>query len=368
MRRRNAWLWRSCFAGANNCLDFYLTVPHHREQGRNVTAARADADARFRSAVEMVRDENTGAAEKPVQVAHKNFRLLPESESREGLSVLPVARITRTPAGVFDLDNGFVPPLLDLGASNYLTTIARRLVEILAARSTALSGTRRQKGQTLAELSAAEIPNFWLLYNINTWLPVFRHLHEGGNTHPEALFSAMTALTGSLTAFSDQVHPRDLAPYDHEKLGECFSSLDENLRFLLENAAPRNFVSLPLKLVKPSIYAASIDDDRYLRSTRLYLAVRSGANQSGIAEKVPKLVKVGSANHIDHMVRQALPGVGLTNVPIPPGAVPVKLDFEYFSLQQSGPEWDAVVRGRNLAAYMPAEIPNPELELVILLS
>jgi len=47
--------------------------------------------------------------------------------------------------------------------------------------------------------------------------------------------------------------------------------------------------------------------------------------------------------------------------------VPVKSDFEYFSLDQNGLAWESVRRARNLAAYVPSELPNPELELVILL-
>jgi type VI secretion system protein ImpJ len=29
--------------------------------------------------------------------------------------------------------------------------------------------------------------------------------------------------------------------------------------------------------------------------------------------------------------------------------------------------WEAIQRARNLAAYVPGELPNPELELIILL-
>jgi type VI secretion system protein ImpJ len=355
------------FAPDDVRLDFYLAIPHQRDLGMNLATARGDADARFRSAVEMVRDENTGLAEKPVQVARKNFRLVSEHDSREGLSTLRVARVTRSAAGIYDLDAAFVPPLLNIEASDYLTTIARRLVEILTARSTSLAGARRQKNQTLADFTAADIPNFWLLYTINTWLPVFRHIFESRMGHPEALFSAMIAMAGSLTTFSTEVHPRELPAYDHENLGDRFSHVDETLRFLLETAVPRNFVSLPLKLLQPSIYAASIDDDRYLAATRMYLAIRTEIPAAQLIEKGPKLIKICSANHIDHLVRQALPGMPVAHVPIPPGAVPVKLDFEYFSLQQSGPAWESVVRSRNLAAYIPSELPKPELELIILL-
>ena len=98
----------------------------------------------------MVRDENTGLSEKPVQIARKNLRILFEGEVQEGNAVLRMARITRSPAGLFQLDVRHVPPLLDLAASDYLVAIARRLVEILSARSSSLSGGRRQKNQSLA--------------------------------------------------------------------------------------------------------------------------------------------------------------------------------------------------------------------------
>ena len=47
----------------------------------------------------------------------------------------------RTEAGTFQLDPRFVPPLLDFYASDYLVAIARRLVEILTSRSSAIAGT-----------------------------------------------------------------------------------------------------------------------------------------------------------------------------------------------------------------------------------
>ena len=46
--------------------------------------------------------------------------------------------------------------------------------------------------------------------------------------------------------------------------------------------------------------------------------------------------KVGSADVVDTLIRQALPGLELAHVPQPPAAVPVKLDFVYFALKRSG--------------------------------
>jgi type VI secretion system protein ImpJ len=315
----------------------------------------------------MIRDDNTGLSERPVMLARKNFRLLVEGESREGISAMQVANVRKTPAGVFQMDPHFVAPMLDLGASDYLLSIARRLVEILSAKSSTLSGSRRQKNQSLADFTASDIANFWLLYTINTSFPTISHLFETRGGHPEALFSAMLQLAGSLTTFSQKVHPRDLPVYEHENLGGCFTELDEKLRLLLETVVPSNFVSLPLKLVSPNIYATSIDRDEYLRNTRMYLAVSADTGAADLIGRAPNLVKICSGDHIELLVQRALAGVPLIHSVSPPTAIPLKLNYQYFSLSQSGGPWETIVRARNLAAYVPGDFPNPQLELIILL-
>ncbi|MEN6605361.1 MAG: type VI secretion system baseplate subunit TssK, partial [Bryobacteraceae bacterium] len=236
-----------------------------------------------------------------------------------------------------------------------------------SAKSSLLGGLRRQKNLSLADFGATDIANFWLLYTINSHFPEFQHLFETRHGHPERLFKAMLSLAGCLTTFSPKIHPRDLPVYEHDDLSGCFSNLDETVRTLLETVVPSNCVSLPLKLVQPSIYATAVADDKYFAGTRMYLAISAEMNEAEMIAKTPYLVKVCSASHIEHLVRQALPGIALTHIPKPPGSIPVKLNYQYFSLNQSGVVWEAVGRARNLAAYVPAEIPSPQLELIILL-
>jgi type VI secretion system protein ImpJ len=357
----------ACFEDDQTTLDVYMAVPQYRDHGLNVASSARQGGARYRAEVELFRDENTGLSEKPVQVARKNLRFLVEGDSLDGYSSLRVARVRRTPANTFVLEPRFVPPLLDFRSNEYLVSIARRLVEILSSRSSAIASVRRQKNQSLADFTASDIASFWLLYTLNDAFPSFRHLFETRGGHPEALYAAMLSLAGSLTTFSDKVHPRDLPAYDHDDLGACFTELDEKLRFLLDTVVPTNFVSLPLKFVQTSIYATSLDNDKYLTNTKMYLAIMAETGQADIAGKTPQLVKVCSASHLEHLVRHALPGVPLAYVPSPPSVIPVKLNYQYFSLNQSGVAWEAITRARNLAAYVPGEFPNPQLELIILL-
>jgi type VI secretion system protein ImpJ len=353
------------FTRDRDTLMVYLAVPQFHERGLNINSHHGDA--RYRPEAVLFHDENTGLSERPVQVARNNLRLLAGDDSQEGYVTLPAARVRRTETGSLEMDARFVPPLLDLYASDYLVSMVRRLIEILAARSGAIAGRRRQRNQSLADFTSADIASFWLLYSINTALPVIRHLFETRRGHPDKLFTAVVGLAGALTTFSPDIHSRDLPVYNHDNLGECFTALDEILRRLLDSVIPVNFVALPLRPVRNAIHAASLDDDKYLRSTQVYLAIRAETPPAEIIARAPQLVKVCSANQIEHLIKQALPGVSLTHVPLPPRAIPVKLDYQYFSISQGGAAWEAVIRARTIAAYVPADLPHPQLELIILL-
>jgi len=348
-------------------LDVYLAIPSYREGGFNITNSKRDADTRYRAEVEMVRDENTGQNEKPVMVARKNFRLLFEGENREGFSSLRVATVEKGASNLYHIQPRFVPPLVDFRANEYLVSIARRLLEVLTARSTTLSALRRQKNQTLADFTAADIPAFWLLYTINTALPEFRHLFEARGGHPEPFFHAMLQLAGALTTFSTKIHPRDFPVYDHDNLGPCFTNLDEKLRTLLDTVVPSNFVSLPLRNTHTTFFATSIDRDDYLVNTRLYFAIKAEMPVADLISKVPYLIKIASGDLVEELVQRALPGVRLTHVPSTPTAIPMKLGYQYFSLTPGGPAWDSILKARNLAAFAPADFPNPVMEIDILL-
>jgi len=348
-------------------LDVYLGIPEYRSGGHNVSGMNRERDARYRAEELLRRDETTGQAERPIQVARRNFRILFAGESLEGTTALPIARLVRSSTGEHQLDPHFIPPLIDIKASDFVMSIARRLVEILSAKSTGLSGARRQKNQSLAEFGIADVASFWLLYTINSALPQLRHIYEERRGHPVELYRAMLGLAGSLTTFSGTIHPRDLPSYEHDNLSECLTRLDAQLRELLETVVPATTVSLPMKLVRPSIYAAALDQEKYLAAPQIYLAISAEGRTLDIPGRAPHLVKVSAAAQLDTLIRQALPGVTLTYTPNPPSAVAVKLNCHYFLLQKSGGDWDSIARARNVAAYVPAEFPNPQLELVIVL-
>ncbi len=357
-----------CFADGRPLCTFFLAVPEYRASAMNVAVHRSGTSTRFRAHVEwMADDTGAGSREKPVQVARKNLQILSEGEPLTGSVVLPCARILRTEAGGFAQDASFVPPLLNLHASEALRDLLRGVLELLVTRGAELTGARQSKREALPDFSAADIVSFWLLYTVNSHLPRLRHLLQTEDVAPIRLFEELSHLAGSLAAFSTRVDPRELPRYVHEDPGPPFRQLDAAIRLLLDTVVPTQFVSLPLRRLRDALYTTAIEREHLLKNTRLYRGIRSDLRDADLIERAPKLLKVSSATHIEDLVRHALPGMRLTHVAQPPRAIPVKVRQQYFAIDLSGNAWSSVLRARNFAVYAPSELTNPSMELIVLL-
>ena len=355
-----------CFEDGRSACVFYLAIPQSRNGGINIELRRTGLSTRFYSELQMLRDENSSGTEKPVSLARKNLQIIADGESLEGSITLPLARVLRTEAGQYRLDSEFIAPMINANASERLTGILRGLVEVLVSRSSQLSGVRRQRNQSLADFSASDVANFWLLYTINTHLPALNQMLHAPQVHPESVYMQLLELGGSLTTFSKRFAPQDLPKYDHERQGRCFLALEAILLDLLNTVIPSRFVALPLTQVRNSVYTTEIEDSDLLASSRLYLAIAAEMPTADLIVRTPALVKACSATHLETLIRQALPGLPLTHLSSPPQEIPVKLNYQYFSLDRTGAAWETVLRSRNFAAYVPAEIANPWLELILL--
>jgi type VI secretion system protein ImpJ len=343
-----------------------LAIPDRRPGGRNcTTAADEAASARYVATPRPVHDENTGADERPVTLGRKNLTLLLDTESAEGLATLPIARVMRDGSGHFIFDPTFVPPCLQISASESLMLMLRRLIEILEEKSASMA--RAPGGASFAEFSSREIASFWLLHAVNSGLSPLRHLWISKRGHPEELYLEMSRLGGSLCTFALDSHPREIPPYDHDRLDETFRALDRHIRRHLETIVPTNCISIPLRAGEKYFYQGEVADQRCFARSRWILAVRAATGDVEIASKAPVLIKFCSHAFVPELVRRALPGLPLTHMPSPPPAVSAKPDTQYFSIGKGGPCWDHMLQTKVAGVYVPGELPGVELELLVVL-
>jgi type VI secretion system protein ImpJ len=351
-------------------LDVFLCLPERRLNARNVTLPgqrdeSGPADTRYLSDTLLAPDDNQGGDEKPVQLGKKTFRLLFGTEFRDGYSLMRVAQLERSATGIPMLRASFVAPCLDLASSDYLMGVLRRQVEILLTKSASLSGPRRERGKAAAGFSPAETDKFWLLHTVNSYLPELKHIFKTRHGHPEPAYVAMLRLAGALSTFALAGGPGDLPDYDHDELGPCFTALDARVRDLMEIVIPSKYRSIPLTLGDRFIWAGSIDDDNLFKSSQFFLAVSASMGVSDIIQKVPQYLKMATPDDLDRVVRNAISGVGLRHTQVVPKEIPMKLDNQYFQINQTGPLWERIVLLRRIAVYAPGEVVDPKMEVVV---
>lgn len=356
----------------------HLALPAFRPNGANCllpdgagagggSTGGAEHPSRPRFRLETLRmiDETAGRDEQPVGVGLRNFSLLLDIELAEGDVSLPIARVRRDVSGHLVYDPGFIPPLLQVGASERLLWLLRRLVEILDVKGETIGGRRR--GSSLGEFAAQEVASFWLLNAIHSSLPALRHQLETRRGSPEALYVEMARLAGSLCTFALHSHPRTLPAYDHDNLEETFGALERHIREHLDVVIPESCLTLPLTRESPVLHTAAITDARMLGRSTWILGVRSSLTPGETARRVPQFGKVCSHRFILQLVERALPGLAMEHIQVPPAAISPRSDTAYFSLARSGPCWDTIIQSREMGAYLPDAVPDAEVELLVLL-
>ncbi len=323
-------------------------------------------EVRYVSTVRSVVDETTGADERAVAVARKNFRLVLDTEAVDDLVALPIARVRRDRTGHFIYDPEYIPPCVRIEASARLMDMLARLADMLDARAEAMAAERG--AGDVAEYAAREIAGFWLSHAIHSALAPLRYHLQARGTHPEQLFLELSRLAGALCTFSLSSHPRDLPLYDHDDLDRCFTALDRHIRSHLDLVLPTNCVTVPLQAREQSLWGGTVVDRRcFAPSSHWFLAVRSRASAAELAGRVPKLLKVCSAKHIARLVKEAYPGMELEHVATPPSAISPRVGAQYFSIRKTDPCWKSVVDTGEVGLYVPAAVPDAQLELAIVL-
>ena len=344
--------------------DIFLAIPPASERSKLIDTG--EGDARYSATEVTLTDEWTGGDEQQVKMAGKNFRLLAKHEV-QGEVALAVARVRREGSGGYALDPQFIPPLLQIQGSERILIILRRLVELLEDKSRSVVKPKDLSAGTAAGFSAQGISNAWFLHCVNAGLAPLRHLLSTRTAHPEELYREMARLAGALCTFGIESHPAALPLYNHRDLTEVFAALDHHIRTHLELVVPSNFVSIPLVRRANYFWEAKITDERVLAHSRWIFAIRSKIGESEILSATPRLVKVCSKDFIPKLVQRALPGMTLKHLPVAPPAISPRVDFQYFGIDRSGPCWDHLVATRELGLYVPGELPEPDVELLVVL-
>jgi type VI secretion system protein ImpJ len=350
------------FAPSADKLDVYIALPLSRPDSVNFHLDNGTAARAMRYTMEMTRviDETIESNECEIPLANKSFQIVFGGESLDGKVGIKIAELGRTTTGEIVLKDSYIAPAILICASPILMAILHRILEMVAAKGSALSQQRRH----IHEFGASDIANFWLLHTVNSYVPILSHFYLESARHPEQLYLVLAQLVGELSTFSLQADPRDLPRYDHENLFKTFDELEQKIRFLLDTIIPSKYVIIPLMKTPQLWYEGQIHDDRLLTTAQFYLAANAQIAPARLIEDVPLKSKITSPDEVGALIGRAVPGVSLTHEPIPPSSIPVKPGYKYYALHTNGRWWETICKARKLALYLPDEFPDLKVELI----
>ena len=356
----------------------HLALPRWRDGERNVggdvetsSLGGMDSATRFQSLEQVVVDEATGVDPLPVRFASRNLQFLLDVELSDAVTSMPVARVKRDGRGQYLLDTQFIPPTLQMVASERLLDQVRRTVSILEAKGAALATSINQAPSAAIGGGAAyvgnELATRWLLHAVRSADAPLRHLLLTRRAHPERVYLELARLVGALCTFAMGSHPRDIPAYDHDDLTTCFDALDQQLRAHLDIVIAARAVVIPLQRASDVLHTAVVSDPRCFEpNARWFLAARADVGAAELIDRVQRLTKACASKFVLELVRRAFNGLPTEHIPTPPAELAPKPDLTYFELRMTGPCAQSLSDAREIGVYVPDALPGAYLEVAIL--
>jgi type VI secretion protein, VC_A0114 family len=356
------------FTHEQQVLDVFLALPLCIDGKTNVVSALNDGQsgARFRGREVTVVDEVLGSQKKQIDVGAFNFLVLFGDESLDTHASIQIGKLVRSSSGAIELHGGFIPPLLQVGASPVLMNHLRSLLELLLAKSNSLSQGRKQVEGGFAEFSSGEETSFRLLQTVNTFAPLLNHYHFVPTVHPFEVFCLLTQCAGALCTFSSEVSLKNLPRYDHANLAATFSQLSKVIRTVLEADISAGCVSVPLEKINQATFVCKIPDEKLYSVAKFFLGVFAKAPEKELVVGVLQRIKLCSRSRLDLLISSAMPGLQLIHVIRPPAGLSTKPGFVYFSLDQQGDFWQDIKTSGSMAFYFPNNYADLKIEMLAL--
>jgi len=342
----------------------YLSMPLKRPgAGEFSRDTGTPVVTRYQSGEIEVKDSDlSGAESATVEIARPTIRLRCGKESRSDYVSLGLARIVEVKADrTVVLDPAFIPPVLDISASDFLNAFMSELRGLIGQRAQVLAA--RVSGESRGVV--ADAADFMLLQVLNRTEPVLAHLASLRAVHPEELFRFTLALAGEAATFST---PEKRAPafpaYRHEDLQNSFVPLIAELRRALSTVLEQNAIALPFADKGHGYRLAMIADSSLVGSATFVLVASAAVPQEELRRNFPKQFKVASTSQLVNLVNGLLPGIPLSAMAAVPRQMPFYAGAVYFEIDPRSDFWMEIKQTRALAAHIPDDaFPDMKVEL-----
>jgi type VI secretion system protein ImpJ len=358
----------------------YLGLKNWNNAGENVTELPTldsieSVHSRFAVATEMedIGDLHAGGQDGQVKRLCFALKILWETEMDKlgDYQLIPIAQLEKFGSEI-RLSHDFIPPCVSFVASDSLRKLAEEIRDQVTARAYQLEEHKSKRGVQTAEFGSRDMVYFLALRSINRYVPLLFHCTEAEHAHPWHLYGILRQLIGELTAFSEQVSvlgeledgKKKIPEYDHRDLWGCFSAAQDMISHLLDEitAGPEYVIRL---VHDGTSYVADLKHSIFEGRNRYYLAVKTDSDPKVVMQSLEDIAKLSSREQMHVLVTQALPGIGLDYLQIPPQELPRRAHTAYFTIDHHDDQWAVVEKNRSLALHWNNPPDDIEIELMV---
>jgi len=340
----------------------YLALP--LVTGNHIEARAAGQEevlARYCSYEVQVMDSNAGAQTRSsILCAQPDLHLLPgESGNDQAWVKLPLCQVQGSNADrVISLDPEFMPTVIEVQSSEFLSACLREVIALLGNRGHCLAERIRSNGK----VGGAEVGEFIMLQMINRTELLLRHYQEQAGLHPEQLYRLLLEVLGELTTFSSGSRRPEFVPaYRHGDQGGSFRVLMVKVRQLLSMVLEQHAIELSLEPRHYGILVSPLVDSELIGSATFVIAASAGCGREQLRQRLPAHLKVGTVEGIRDLVNLHLPGIRVTPLPVAPRQIPFDSSQTYFSLEPNAQELAQLARSGGFAFHPSGELGELEL-------
>jgi len=275
------------------------------------------------------------------------------------LTYMPVALIKERKGQTVELDDQFIPPLLDMEAHQRTRSWIEELYGLVKQRGDALAGRIGAPGTK----GVAEFADFVLLLLCNRFEPLLDHLRHMSPLHPLTAYAELLKMAGECATFGrESRRPPGFARYAHDSIAETFGPVVEEIRRTMVAIMDQTAVQIPLRLLSAGLYGADIADVRLIQSGYFVLSASAQIPREALRATLPTQIKIGPPEIIRDLVMTAVPGIRIEPIDSP-RQIPFHANFCYFQLDGQSEFWQSIKTSRRMALYVAGELPALELQM-----
>ena len=346
----------------------YLALPIYRSGVVDV-GDEQDKHRRYHRLDHNIFDTSRDQSEAvQLELAGLNIELKLEGHDLQDYTLIPIAHVSEHKSdGEVVLNKAFIPVCLYFSVSDYLQDNINDIYAQMQYRARSIS--QRLQVESASKSHQALIRDYLWLQALGRWLPSVKSWLDIGTVAPQTVYYACLNMVGEMQGLEGEM-PQEYERWEPNRLYAIFSDMFSDIRILLREVQLDNLTTLAWDsslFEKRRLLRTLVQDRSLFNAGRFVLVVSSSLGAVKLSEQFPLVSKLAGNSTIADLVRNALSGVPLRALPVPPSELKARSDAAYFEIDTQSTLWrELIQKDEPIALHVDTSMGDVGIEFFVI--